>query len=303
MLLLFLVVASVAAVPLGGGRPHSLSDMRLQGVGLLLLALALQVALVLMPGQESSVRIAAYLGSYLAAGGFLVANRHISGLWLIGLGAALNFSAIFANGGVMPAAPHAIATAGLAADPGVYSNSIPLDAPQLALLGDIFAIPASWPFSNVFSLGDVCIAIGAVVTVHRTTGSRLVPSGSRRFTELARDRGFLLTATVHAVSSLGGWTLGAALVYQLSDEAAGIAELARGAAILLGVGLLLYAVCAEGLARFRIRDPRRAMVGAEGLRVLAIVSLAFPAAPSLLHLALVAGCLGASAPLIRLCVT
>jgi hypothetical protein len=303
MLLLLLVLTSVALVPLGGGRPHPVAELRLRRVWLLLFAIALQAALVLAPGEVNLVRIGAYIGSYLAAGGFLLANRHVPGLWMIGLGAAMNFSAILANGGVMPAAPHAIATAGLAAHPGVFSNSIPLDAPRLALLGDIFAIPASWPFSNVFSLGDACIVIGAVVTVHRTTGSRLIPSGSGRFTELARDRGFLFTAAGHALSSLGGWTLAAALVYRLAHEAAGIEELARGAAILLGVGLLLHAVCAEFLARSGIRDPRRAMVAAEGLRVLAIVSLASPAAPSLLHLALVAGCLGASAPPIRLCTT
>jgi hypothetical protein len=303
MLFLLLVLASAALVPLGGGRPHSLAEMRLRGIGFLLGAVALQVALVLAPGEPNALRIAAYLGSYLLAGGFLVANRHVSGLWLTGLGAAMNFSAILANGGVMPAASHAIATAGLAAHPGVFSNSIPLAAPRLAFLGDIFAIPASWPFSNVFSLGDVCIAIGAVVTVHRTTGSRLVPSGAGRFTDLVHDRPFLLTAAGHALSSLGGWTLAVLLVYRLAHQAASVAELARGAATLLGVALLFRAVCAELLARSGTLDPRRVVIGAEGLRIIAILSLALPPAPSVLHLALVAGCLGATAPAIRLVAT
>ncbi|MDP9241820.1 MAG: DUF5317 domain-containing protein [Actinomycetota bacterium] len=300
MLLLLLVLASVALVPLGGGRPHSIAELRLRGTGFLLGAVALQVALVLAPGETNAVRIAAYLASYVLAGGFLVANRHVSGLWLIGLGAAMNFSAILANGGVMPAAGHAIATAGIAAHPGVFSNSISLAAPRLAFLGDIFAIPASWPFSNVFSLGDVCIAIGAVVTVHRTTESRLVPSGRGCFTDLAGDRSFLLIAEGHALSSLGGWTLAVALVYRLAHEAASAAELARGAAVLLGVALLLRAACAELLTRSGALDARRLVIVAEGLRVIAIVSLAFTSAPSLLHLALVAGCLGATAPAIRL---
>src|SRR5438477_1528859 len=143
MLLLLLVLASVVLVPLGRGHPHPLAELRLRRTGLLFLALGFQLALLLLPGQENLARIGAYICSYLAAGAFLVENRHIPGLWLIGLGALLNFTAILANGGVMPAAPHAIATAGLAPHPGVYSNSIPLVAPKLALLGDIFAIPAS----------------------------------------------------------------------------------------------------------------------------------------------------------------
>src|SRR5919107_1007640 len=45
----------------------------------------------------------------------------------------------------------------------------------LAILGDTFAIPASWPLSNVFSAGDVLIGAGLVWGMHRVCGSRLVP--------------------------------------------------------------------------------------------------------------------------------
>src|SRR5437870_11490557 len=150
MLLLSLVLVSVALVPLFGGHPQSLAEIRLRSIGLLLAAVGLQAGLVLFPGGTNVLRIGVYIGSYVLAAGFLVRNSKVPGLWLIALGAALNFSAIVANGGVMPAAPSAMSVAGLPLHLQVYSNSIPLQSPQLALFGDIFAIPASWPFANVY---------------------------------------------------------------------------------------------------------------------------------------------------------
>jgi hypothetical protein len=94
---------------------------------------------------------------------------------LVALGAALNLLAITANGGVMPASADALAAAGLpAAEPG-FQTSAALADPRLAFLGDVFAIPASWPLSNVFSAGDVCIGAGLAWGLHRVCGSRLVP--------------------------------------------------------------------------------------------------------------------------------
>jgi hypothetical protein len=71
----------------------------------------------------------------------------------------------------MPARPAALAAAGLAAGPG-FANSAPLAHPRLAFLGDVFAIPDAVPLANVFSLGDVCIALGALLLLHRVCGTR-----------------------------------------------------------------------------------------------------------------------------------
>ena len=49
-------------------------------------------------------------------------------------------------------------------------------APRLAFLGDVFFIPVSWPLSNVFSVGDVLVALGIVWALHRICQSRLAPS-------------------------------------------------------------------------------------------------------------------------------
>src|SRR5205085_3097673 len=108
MLLLILVLVSVALVPLFGGHPQSLAEIRLRSIGLLLAAVGLQAGLVLFPGGTNVLRLGGYIGSHVLAAGFLVRNSKVPGLWLIALGAALNFSAIVANGGVMPAAPSAM---------------------------------------------------------------------------------------------------------------------------------------------------------------------------------------------------
>ena len=46
-----------------------------------------------------------------------------------------------------------------------FSNSAVLEDPALAPLTDIFALPAWLPFSNVFSIGDVLIALGIVLVI------------------------------------------------------------------------------------------------------------------------------------------
>lgn len=175
MLLVAFLGLSLALVPLARGSFRSLADLRFRGLWLLAVAAAAQLALMLLPGAASPLRSAAHLASYPFGLAFLFVNRRVPGLWLVALGAFMNFLVIAANGGVMPAAPHALALAGLPAHPGLFSNSALLANPRLLFLGDVFAIPRSWPLSNVFSAGDLCIALGAAVTIHRAAGSRLTP--------------------------------------------------------------------------------------------------------------------------------
>jgi hypothetical protein len=88
-----------------------------------------------------------------------LARGHIAYLWLAALGGALNLAAITANGGVMPADPDALAAAGVHQQAGDFANSTAVAHPHLAFLGDVFAVPASWPVSNVFSMGDVVLVV------------------------------------------------------------------------------------------------------------------------------------------------
>src|SRR4051812_10776546 len=297
MLLLILVLVSVALIPVFGGHPQSLADIRLKSIWLLLAAVGLQVALVLSPGATNAIRVAAYIGSYVLAAGFLVRNSAIPGLWLIALGAALNFSAIVSNGGVMPAAPYAMSVAGLPLHLAVYSNSIPLQSPQLALFGDIFAIPASWPFANIYSLGDICIAIGAVVTVHRVSGSRMVPSGAGRFLAVVRDRDAARGVAAHALSSVAGWTLAAVAILRVASDTGSVEEFTRSCGTLVVVGLA--GAVAGGACAAILPNGRRSVAVACGLRVGGVLSLAFAVHPSLVQLAIVAAILCGTGPALR----
>ena len=173
MLLLVVFAIAVALVPVFGGRLRSLTELRLQGVWLIFAALAVQLLLIVVPGPIDAARIAAHVSTYGMGVGFLFLNRRLPGLWIVAIGGLSNFVAIAANGGTLPASPHALAVAGLAPRPGLYANSAALAHPKLLFLGDVFAVPRWLPFANTFSAGDVLILLGAAYAVHRVAGSRL----------------------------------------------------------------------------------------------------------------------------------
>src|SRR6266536_1032352 len=150
MFLVAIVLMSALAVPLFGGRLSALT----------------------VPGVPESLRPLIQLGSYPIAGVFVIANRHLPGMLLIGLGALLNLIAMSANGGVMPASAAALDQAGLPLHRDTYVNSTLVRDPRLPFLGDVFAIPEPVPLHNVFSVGDVCIGLGVVIAVHGLSGSR-----------------------------------------------------------------------------------------------------------------------------------
>ena len=130
MLLLVFVAVAVAAVPIFRGRLTALAGLRFRATWLILLALSIQIVIITVaPGTPTPLRSGAYIASYLIAVAFLLLNRGIPGLWLVGVGALMNLAAIAANGGVMPAAHHALAVAGLPiSDPVFFTNSAPVAA-------------------------------------------------------------------------------------------------------------------------------------------------------------------------------
>jgi hypothetical protein len=111
------------------------------------------------------------VATYAGAGWFLWANRRVPGLLVVAAGALSNGVTIAANGGVLPAAPSALAVAGMS-DPTGFTNSGVVHDPRLWFLGDVFAIPAGWPLANVFSVGDLLIVLGAGLASVRLSGTR-----------------------------------------------------------------------------------------------------------------------------------
>ena len=175
MFLVALVVLSALAVPLFGGRLGALVELRLRHVWAIYAALGLAILGVGAPGLPDGARSLLLVAAYPVGAVFLAANWRVPGMVLTGVGAACNLLAIAANSGVMPASPAALAAAGLPADEPGFQSSAAVDDPRLAFLGDVFAVPSSWPLSNVFSVGDVLIGVGLAWGVHRVCGSRLVP--------------------------------------------------------------------------------------------------------------------------------
>jgi hypothetical protein len=168
------LILCLLTVPLAGGRLTALAELNFMHAWLLPAALGIQLVIVyLIPGWPHVILDAAHIATYGFAAAFVALNRRVPGVLIVAAGGLSNFIAIAANGGVMPASPSALATAGLADTPGQFASSVSVPDPHLLFMGDVFAVPGSWPVHNVYSVGDVLIVIGAFVLLHAACGSRI----------------------------------------------------------------------------------------------------------------------------------
>jgi hypothetical protein len=184
MLLVITAIALLVTVPLAGGRLSALAEIRPRAIWAVLLAAAIQVAITQMAGGSHALHAALHVLSYVLDAYFVFANRRLTGIPVVALGAALNVLAITTNRGVMPASTSALRISGIAERAG-FDNSAALAHPHLAFLGDIIPVPGPWPIGNVLSIGDLIIFIGAAVVLHVACGSRLRPR--RRIARISRD--------------------------------------------------------------------------------------------------------------------
>lgn len=174
MVLVAAVLVAALSVVVSGGAISNLGRLRLRARWTIVLALGVQVVIIsVIPAAVNGwVGQLLQLVSYALGAAFLLANRHVPWLWLVGLGGLLNLIAIGANDGVMPASAKALRAAGRVAQKGRFINSRSLPHPRLAFLGDIFSVPRHLPLANVFSIGDVLLALGALLLLHAVCGSR-----------------------------------------------------------------------------------------------------------------------------------
>jgi hypothetical protein len=179
------VAVAALSVPLFGGSLGRLATARIKGGWTIALAVVLQVVIIsVIPKQMLGWRgQTVELASYVLAVAFLVINRRVPWLWLVGLGGLCNLVAIGANAGVMPASPVALRAAGRVRHPGQFMNSTVLSHPHLAWLGDNFSVPSSLPLANVFSVGDVLLAVGALLLLHSLCASAPARALRRSVTE------------------------------------------------------------------------------------------------------------------------
>ena len=181
MFLVAFLVLAFLSVPLTGGKVARLADVRIDHTWSVIAALGLQIMVItVMPDAHPGALAVAHIVSYGFAGYFLWVNRAIPGLVILGAGWAMNALVIVANGGIMPAAEKLADAGSRGAEATGFLNSQPLAAPKLSFLGDNFSLPQSWPLHNVFSMGDIFIALGAFVALHWICGSLVARAfGSR----------------------------------------------------------------------------------------------------------------------------
>lgn len=166
MFILYPVLIALIVGVLTGGSLARIGQMRLTWAPLIALGMVVQLLLFSSPLGNVLGDAApwVYVASNILVLAAVAANVATPGLWLVVLGGLSNFAAIVANGGYMPVDPDTLAAMGRL--PKVdYSNSSARDVVALAPLTDIFALPAWVPFTNVFSVGDVLIGIGAAIAV------------------------------------------------------------------------------------------------------------------------------------------
>lgn len=159
-----LVVVALGLVVglLAGGRLRHLRATRLSWVGALLAGLTLQVLVDLAAARglvPAALATGALFVSEVLVLAFVVANRRLPGMWLVGVGFALNALVILANG-AMPVDPAAIERLG-AGQPGelVGKHELLTCASHLPWLAD--RLPVA-PLRVVLSPGDLVLAVGVV---------------------------------------------------------------------------------------------------------------------------------------------
>jgi hypothetical protein len=173
MALVFPLLIGLAVAPLLGGDLRRLADLRLRATRLFYLALALQLVAFpadAIPWQPSDrAAVALWLASYACLVAATALNIDRGGIPLVAAGLVTNLTAILANGGHMPVLPAAMHASGR--DYQVHFNSAADATPHLAWFVDRWAAPDWIPLANVFSVGDVLIALGGVIFPLAVTGA------------------------------------------------------------------------------------------------------------------------------------
>jgi hypothetical protein len=183
MVLLLAVGLGILAGWAFGGRLSRLADLRLRAIWLFYVAIGLQI--VAFPSQTlpwsvgDRLAIGLWLASYACLVVAAACNLRVRGAAVVGLGMASNLVAVLANGGHMPGLPSALRAAGHTYT-GSHNNEVVASHPHLAWLVDRWAVPHWIPGGNVYSVGDVLIAVGAVIMVSAAMGGRIPLAGRLR---------------------------------------------------------------------------------------------------------------------------
>lgn len=155
---------------LRGGSLKALAETEFEWLWVLFLGLALQLGAQIWAPEwlDGAPGTAVIVVSNALVVVFLLINRAMPGVILIGLGLAMNVTVIVANG-AMPVSASASRSAGIEPPPpGVADVEHELldDDTKVPWLADVLAIPGT---REVFSVGDVVLALGVGHLVYRRT--------------------------------------------------------------------------------------------------------------------------------------
>lgn len=173
MIIVVAALLAILTVPLTGRSLAPLAHLTVRRSWVVWASVLMQLPITLIPAFPATLGQVVHMLSFALAGIFVWSNRHIPGELVIAVGGLMNLIAIAANGGTMPASEWAWQTAGFPPPTDSFGNSSVVESARLPWLGDVLAIPESWPLSNVFSIGDVIIVAGLTYLVHRTCRAKL----------------------------------------------------------------------------------------------------------------------------------
>ena len=162
-ILVVAVIGGLLAGALCGGSLASLERLSLRFAWMVVAALLLQIVAFSPLGDwlPHVAVIGLHFASYALLLTCVAANIRRPPIICFGIGVLSNAVTIVVNAGYMPASRAALRLAGLPISSTPHNNS-ELAGPgaHLAFLGDVFALPHRVPLANIFSVGDVLIAVG-----------------------------------------------------------------------------------------------------------------------------------------------
>jgi hypothetical protein len=183
MFIAVVIAIAVLIALVRGGNLANLANIEFRWFYLLFIPLLLQLLIFTplasyLPGGMTP-GIIIYLSSMMIGAVVVWQNRRLPGFPLLLAGLLANTLVIVANGGQMPVLATAREIAGMPPLSGPDNNVMPLsDTSLLWFLADILPTPKILPLANVYSVGDVLIAIGGVWFMTKVIGTKPQAAGA-----------------------------------------------------------------------------------------------------------------------------
>lgn len=161
------MAAGVVAGLLVGGRFGNLARLRFRWPWLIVAAVLIRLAVVLPPLNHYDASRFAYIAALAAIVAWTLWHvRRLRGIALVSAGAASNLLVMLANGARMPVAPEFAAALARHDTIGQYTTMGPHT--NLSLLADWIQL---WPSPEVYSVGDVLVALGLAILLFVSTAT------------------------------------------------------------------------------------------------------------------------------------